>query len=443
MSECKTGSRRHFLKQSSGILAGTALGAQLSVARGAHAEGSDEMKVGLIGCGRRGTGAALDCLETGRGVKLVAMGDVFPHKIRSSHKHLKKKRPKQVDVPADHKFSGFDAYQKVIDSGVDLVLIATPPGFRPVQYKAAVDAGKHVFMEKPCCVDAPGYRSLLETNKLADQKNLKVGVGLQRRHQKSYLDVIKRVHDGAIGELQFLRVYWNMSGLWNFPRKAGQSEMEYQLVNWLYFVWLSGDHIVEQHCHNLDVGNWIKGGHPVTAAGMGGRQVRRFGPRGDFGHIYDHHCVEFTYADGMKMFSQCRQTPNCGWHVVEFAHGSKGLATCTTKVGKIDDFAGQSVYRAPRKQPNPYDQEHVDLIHAIHNDEKYNESHHAAEASFTAVLGRMATYSGNEVKWDEAIAKGPSEMPERLALDADPPVQADASGSYEHAVAMPGIYKAY
>jgi predicted dehydrogenase len=215
------------------------------------------------------------------------------------------------------------------------------------------------------------------------------------------------------------------------------------LANWLYFVWLSGDHIVEQHCHNLDVGNWIKGTHPVTAAGMGGRQVRRFGPRGDFGHIYDHHSVEFTYADGIKMFSQCRQTPNCGWQVAEYAHGSKGIATCTTKLGKIESLAGQRVYRAPRKGPNPYDQEHVDLIHAIRSNERYNEGHHAADASFTAVLGRMATYSGNEVKWDEAVAKGPSEMPERLALDADPPVLADADGSYEHAVATPGIYKAY
>ncbi|MBN1589083.1 MAG: Gfo/Idh/MocA family oxidoreductase, partial [Pirellulales bacterium] len=391
MTEKQAPSRRDFLKRSGGILAGTTLAANLSFARGAHAAGSDQMKIGLVGCGGRGTGAADNCLAADKNVKLVAVGDAFADRASRSLKQLRKRHADRVEVPDDRVFIGLDAYQKVIDSDVDLVLIVTPPGFRPVQYQAAVEAGKHVFMEKPCCVDAPGYRSLLETNKAADEKNLKVGVGLQRHHQKSYIESIKQIQDGAIGELSFLRVFWNMGGLWSFPRSPEQTEMEYQLRNWLYFVWLSGDHIVEQHVHNLDIGNWIKGAHPVTAAGMGGRQVRRFGPENAYGHIFDHHAVEFTYADGTKMFSQCRQTPGCDPAVAEFAHGTKGVANCGVR---IEDAAGERIYRAPRKAPNPYGQEHVDLIRAIRNDEKYNEGHYAADASFTGVLGRMATYSG-------------------------------------------------
>ncbi len=432
-------SRRDFLKKSSAaVAAATALGS-LSLSRGVHAAEANQMKIALIGCGGRGTGAAADCLNMNKNVKLVAVADAFADNAKGTAALLGKQFGDRVDLPAERIFSGFDAYQKAIDSGVDMVLIATPPGFRPIHYKAAIAAGKHVFMEKPCCVDAPGFRSLMETNKLADEKNLKVGVGLQRHHQAHYVEALKRIKDGAIGDINFLRVYWNGAGVWNRRRQPGQTEMEYQMRNWYYFVWLCGDHIVEQHVHNMDIGNWTKGDHPVQANGLGGRQVRKFGPDGDFGHIYDHHCVEFTYADGTKMFSQCVHMNNIWSPVMEAAHGTKGVALTSHNDAKIE---GENKWRQA-DSPNPYEVEHVDLMDAIVNDKKYNEGWYGATSSFTAVFGRMATYSGKVVTWDEAVAKGPSEMPEKFAWDANPPVMPDANGSYEAAVAVPGIYKPY
>ncbi len=441
MSNKDKASRRDFLKKSSAALAGTALAGSLNVARNAHAAGDDMIKVALIGCGGRGKGAATNCLQSCDNVKLIAVADAFEEKSKAAADGLKKKFGDKVDVPQERIFAGFDGYKKAIASGCDMVIMATPPGFRPIQYKAAIDAGKHVFMEKPCCVDAPGFRSLMETNKKADQKGLKVGVGLQRHHQAPYIETVKRIQDGALGDLSFLRAYWNGGGVWVRSREAlakhwgrKPTEMEYQVWNWYYFVWLCGDHICEQHVHNLDVCNWIKDAHPVEANGMGGRQVRK-GP--DVGQIFDHHFIEFTYDDGSKMYSQCRHIRNCWNNVSEAAHGTEGTSDCR---GKID---GKNEWRSREKGISPYDQEHIDLNAAIRNNEKYNEGWYGATSSFTAVFGRMATYSGKVVKWDEAVAKGPSEMPEKFAFDADPPVMPDADGSYEHAVAMPGIYKPY
>lgn len=432
-------SRRTFLRNSSLTVAGTSLVSGLSLARGAHgAESSDKLKIGLIGAGGRGRGAVFNCIGSCPNTELVAVCDAFEDNAKGAAQMFKEKLGDRVNLPDERVFTGFDGYQKVIDSGVDMVLIATPPGFRPTQYKAAIEAGKHVFMEKPCCVDAPGFRSLVETNKLADEKNLKVGVGLQRHHQAPYIETIKRIKDGAIGDLQYFRVYWNGGGVWNRTRQPNQTEMEYQMRNWYYFVWLCGDHIAEQHVHNMDIANWIMDAHPVEAHGLGGRQVRKFGPSGDFGHIYDHHAVEFTYANGAKMFSQCCHFGNCWDQVSEFAYGTKGFAQCD---GKIN--AGDDKWRYREESSNPYDQEHIDLMDAIVNDKPFNEGHYGATSSFTAVLGRMATYSGKLVTWDEAVEKGPNEMPETLAWDANPPVLPDANGSYEHAVAVPGVYKPY
>ncbi|NUQ65508.1 MAG: Gfo/Idh/MocA family oxidoreductase [Pirellulales bacterium] len=443
MSDTRRASRRDFLKTSSAAFAGAALASGLSVARSAHAAGSGELKVVLIGCGGRGQGAIRDCMNaskiTGEKIRLIAVADAFEKKARDAFDRLKKEGDysSMVDVPDDRVFSGFDCYEKAIAVGPDLVILATSPGFRPIHYQAAIAAGKHVFMEKPCCVDAPGYRSLLETNKAADAKGLKVGVGLQRHHEPRYQETIKRIQDGAIGDLKYLRAYWNGAGVWVRPRRPEQTEMEYQMDNWYYFVWLSGDHICEQHVHNLDVCNWVKGGHPVEANGMGGRQVRR---GKDVGHIYDHHFIEFTYDDGTKMFSQCRHIPKCWDSVSEFAHGTKGWADCS---GKELHVAGKKQWEFLGERPSAMVQEHADLQKAIRSGEPYNEGHYGADSSFTAVLGRMATYSGQVVKWDDAVAGGPSEMPETYAWDAKPPVLPDESGSYEHAVAMPGIYKAY
>jgi predicted dehydrogenase len=442
MKPARATSRRSFLKTSSGLLAGASLATGLGVARTAHAAEGGPIKVGLVGCGHRGTGAAVDCLHADKDVKLVAVGDVFEKRPAGALAELKKnKLADRVDVPQDRVFVGFDAYQKVLDAGIDLVILATPPGFRPMHYKAAVEAGKHIFMEKPCCVDAPGYRSLVESNKVADEKNLKVGVGLQRHHQAPYLEMLKRIHDGAIGDLQYMRVYWNSGGVWDWPRRPEQTEMEYQMTNWYYFVWLCGDHILEQHIHNIDVGNWIKGDHPVEAQGMGGREVRKFEPDEDYGHIFDHHAVEFTYADGTKMFSQCRHMRNTWPAVSEYAVGTKGSADMEwTRKFVIRDAKGKRVYNFRGKNPSPYRQEHVDLVRAIRKDEKYNEGHNGAMASLSAILGRMATYSGKVIRWDEAAASMRDEMPQAFSWDAKLPVMPDENGSYEHAVPIPGKF---
>ncbi len=422
MNDTKKPSRRDFLKGSTAAVAGTALAGSLSIARSAHAQGGNELKVALIGCGGRGTGAAGNCLGSIDNVKMVAVADAFEDRAKGVANGLKKKFKDKVDIPDDRIFVGFDAYQKAIDCGVDVVLMATPPGFRPIHYKAAIDAGKHVFMEKPCCVDAPGFRSLMESNKKADEKGLKVVVGLQKRHQDSYIEGIKKIQDGEIGDFMFSRVYWNSSGVWGRGRKPEQTEMEYQMRNWYYFVWLCGDHICEQHVHNLDIGNWVKGEHPVEANGMGGREVRK---GKDHGQIFDHHFIEFTYPDGTKMYSQCRHIPGCWRAVTEFVHGTKGVCDC----------------QSGRNQRSPFDQEHIDLIDAIRNDKPCNDGWYGATSSFTAVLGRMATYSGKVVKWDEAVEKGPDEMPQKYAFDADPPVMPDENGNYP--VPVPGLYKPY
>ena len=354
---------------------------------------------------------------------------------RGAAQSLKTQFGEKVDLPADRVFIGLDAYQKAIDCGADAVLLVEPPGFRPAHYKAAVEAGKHIFMEKPCCVDAPGFRSLMETNKLADKKGLKVVVGLNTRHTPSAIETVKRIHDGAIGPVKYLRAYGNNAGVWTRERQRGETEMEYQIRDWYYFVWLSGDFNVEQHVHGLDLANWANGDqHPVEANGMGGRQVRK---GNHVGHIYDHHFVEYTYADGTKLFSQCRHIPNC-WGAGDVSvHGVKGEAEGSGRITGENPWR----YNGPRIDGHP--QEHVDWIGFIRENKPHNEGYYGATSSFTAVLGRMATYSGQVVRWDEAVAKGPDEMPERIAWDAKPRILPDNSGSYEHAVAIPGIYKAY
>ncbi|MCR4414142.1 MAG: Gfo/Idh/MocA family oxidoreductase [Thermoguttaceae bacterium] len=425
----------------------TAAGAALAavpLVRSVHAAGSDVLRLAFIGCGGRGTGACRDALVASGSVKLVAMADVLRDRLESSLRNLLQidEIKEKIDVPPERRFTGFDAYQKAIDCGVDVVLLTTPPVFRPMQYAAAVKAGKHVFMEKPCCVDAPGYRSLVETNRQAKAKKLSVVVGLQRRHQKNYLEAMRRLRDGAVGEVMFLRTYFNMpSGIDHSRRPANMTEMEWQLRRWGYFTWLSGDHIVEQAVHEIDIANWVMNGHPVRANGMGGRQVRT--GRGN-GQIYDHFCVEYEHEHGVRHFCQARQIGGCWEHVSDNVHGTKGVMTLgsgpygTGKAGYrtekqlLEDFGGR----------NPYQQEHVDLQASIRGDGPYVfDGDHGADSSFTAVLGRMAVYSGRVVTWDEAVRSELNLLPAKLALDADPPVLPDADGFYP--VAMPGQTKAW
>jgi predicted dehydrogenase len=424
-----------------------------ALARTAHAAGNESIKVALIGCGGRGTGAVTQVLATPGPIKLWAMADLFAEQLekslailtrgatpRDSYEARGTFGPEQIDVPPERRFVGLDAYRQAIESGVDLVLLATPPGFRPVQYAAAVAAGKHVFMEKPCCVDAPGFRMLMESNKLAEQKGLKVGVGLQRRHNSPYIEALKRIHDGAIGDPLFLRAYWNCAGTWVRPRRPNESEMEYQIRNFQYFVWTGGDLIVEAHAHNLDVCNWIMQGHPVEAQGMGGRQVPVDGSQG---HTFDHHAVEFTYPNGVKLFSQSRYIPGCWSAVSEFVHGTKGQAILSGSSGPDThvSIAGQKPWQYRGQKPNAWAQEQADLVQSIRRNDKHHEGWYGATSSFTGVLGRMATYSGQLVNWDDAVAKGPSEMPEKLDLAAQPRVLPDAKGNY--AAAIPGVTKPY
>lgn len=412
------------------------------------------IKLALVGCGGRGTGAVMQVLRVGAGpIKLWAMADLFSDQIERSLAMLTRGAkprdgyepcgsfgPEQIDVPPERRFVGFDAYQKAIESGADLVFLTTPAGFRPHHYAAAVQAGRHVFLEKPCCVDAPGFRSLMESNAIAHQKGLKIGVGLQRRHSPAYREIVPRIRDGAIGRLKILQAYFNCAGSWTRARKPGESEMQFQIRNPQYFVWLCGDSIVDAEVHNLDVCNWIAGDHPIEANGMGGRQAA---PDAVHGQTFDHHFVEFTYASGVKLFSQCRYLPGCWDRCAEAAFGATGKASMSGWGGGEGGVSlkGDTSWRYTGPRVNAWEQEQADLIAAIRDNRPYHEGWYGATSSFTGVFGRMATYSGQVVHWDDAVAKGPSEMPSRLAFDASPPAMPNAQGHY--AAPMPGVTKPY
>ncbi len=431
--------RRSFLQLSTTALAGTSLAACTAPVRLRHRQ-DDLLRIALVGCGGRGTGAAIQALSTAGPVRLVAMADAFQDRLEGSLAAIQKQMAERgqadrVDVPPARRFVGFDAYRQAMAEDVDVVLLTTPPGFRPLHFEHAVERGLHVFMEKPVAVDAPGVRRILAAAERAEARGLKVGVGLQRHHEARYQETVQRLRDGAIGELRLLRCYWNGAGVWVRARQPGWTEMEYQMRNWYYFTWLCGDHIVEQHIHNLDVCNWILGGPPVQAQGQGGRQVRT-GP--DTGQIFDHHFVEFTYADGTKVLSQCRHIPGCWNSVSEHAHGTLGVADVSA--GRIQAAGGWS-WRFRGENPNPYQVEHDQLFAAIREDRPYNEARTGAMSTMTAILGRMATYSGKVVPWDEALASDLDLAPTRYAWDAEPPVLPDAEGRYP--VPVPGRTRAW
>jgi myo-inositol 2-dehydrogenase/D-chiro-inositol 1-dehydrogenase len=411
--------------------------AGLDLTRMAHAAESETIRIGFVGCGNRGSGACLDALSTKAPVKLVAVGDLFAERIEISLKNLQNHEETRgrIDVPPDRRFAGFDAYQKVIDSGVDLVLLTTPPHFRPIHYAAAVKAGKHVFMEKPCCVDAPGFRTLVAANEEAKRKRLSVVVGLQRHHQRNYLEGIQKIRDGAVGQILFIRTYYNaLGGRAGVHKPPGMSEMGYQIRHWSLFCWLCGDHLVEQATHVIDVANWVMDAHPLRANGMGGRQVR-VGPGN--GDIWDHHAIEFEYAGGVRNFCQARQQPGTWEHVSDNVHGTQGVLTIGSGAWGMG-AATPRMMRSKGARDNPYQQEHDDLVASIRGTGPYRfEGDYGATSSMTAVMGRMATYSGQVVTWDEAVKSESRLAPKRYAFDADPPTLPDAQGNYP--VAMPGI----
>jgi len=418
--EVENSSRRAFLKSSTGAIIGGSLASGLAIAPRAHAASDDLIRVGLIGCGGRGTGAASQALHSKGNVKLVAMADAFKDRLDSSLQSLQKDAEikDRIDVPAERCFVGFDGYKDVINAGVDLVILATPPGFRPIHFKQAIDSNKHVFMEKPIAVDAPGVRSVVASNEEAKKRGLAVGVGLQRHHQNHYLDAIKRLKDGAIGDITSMRAYWNGAGLWVRPRQEGQTEMEYQMRNWYYFNWLCGDHIVEQHIHNLDVINWVKDAYPIRCQGMGGREVRK---GDDYGEIFDHHAVEFEYADGSRMYSFCRHIANCWNSVSEHGQGTKGTFDFDDRVATIN-AKGETPWRYRGEKNDPYQTEHDDLFASIRSGNPLNEGEFGAYSTMTAIMGRMATYSGKTIEWKDALASNLNLAPAEYSWNATPPV---------------------
>jgi myo-inositol 2-dehydrogenase / D-chiro-inositol 1-dehydrogenase len=428
--------RRDFLKATA-MLAGGAMISSIPLA-GAYASGSDTIKIALIGCGDRGTGAAFQALSTKFNIKLVAMADAFQDRLDSSYQSLSGKFAAKMDVPKERQFVGFDAYLKAIPLA-DVVLLTTPPGFRPIHFEEAVKQNKQVFMEKPVAVDAPGIRKVLAAAEEAKKKKLNVVVGLQRRYQTNYRESMKRINDGAIGDIMSGQVYWNSGGVWVRPRKANQTEMEYQMRNWYYFNWLCGDHIVEQHVHNIDIANWMKNGHPVSVQGTGSRAWRT---GKDYGEIYDNHSVELTYADGAVIHSQCRHFEGISNRVDESFQGTKGkIFLSGSNQAIMKDYSGKELYNHNTKgNANPYQTEHDELFDAVSKGEyKFSNVDYAATSTFSAIIGRYATYSGQTIKWDEALASNISLMPERFAWDANPRLMPDEKGLYP--IAMPGQAK--
>ena len=396
------------------IKTGAALGAMATFGalktNYAWAQGNGRIKVGLVGCGGRGTGAAGDASKASKDVQIVALGDVFPWRINDARNNLKGLGD-QFAVPEDKGFVGFDAYKQVVDNGgIDLVIFATPPGFRPLHVAYAVDKGKHVFMEKPVAVDPVGARSIIASGEVAKAKKLAIVTGTQRRHQQRYIETIQHIRDGDIGDVTSGRIYWNQGGLWMNKREEGWSDVEWQLRNWLYFTWLSGDHIVEQHVHNIDVMNWVMDATPTKVYGMGGRQVRT-DPA--YGHIFDHFAIEYEFPNGALWAGQCRQIDGTASRVGEDIIGSKGTAyTGGTRGAKTWRFDGD--------ERNPYEQEHVDLIASIQKGEPLNEAKRIAESTLTAIMARESAYTGQEVTWDQIMNSSLSLAPvplDQLKMD--------------------------
>ena len=478
-------SRRQFLGASTALSAGAALAGGLTLAQSANVSGSDQMKVALIGSGGRGSGAIRDRAQVGDNYKIVAVADAFERSARGVAGSLRNDGNNQehflynkIDIPQDQVFGGLDSYKKAIDclNPGDSVILTSPPGFRPYHYRAAVEKGLHVFMEKPVCVDAPGFRHIMETNAMADAKNLKVCVGYCYRYDARFVNLIEQLHAGKIGDITFTRGYYNTSPIWCRFRDPGEDETAFQVRNWYHFVWACGENIVEQHCHRIDINNWMhsKGdrmAHPVSANAMGGRLVKSgredwlknappfaereawdawYQPiRENFyrhGQAWDYFFVEYTYADGSRSFSQCRHIRNVWNRDDDFVHGTAGTGTSGLTSGGVPVLRGedeQEIWRNTERFPKGmYQWEHDCHVDAIRNDKPMNDGYHSAMSSMMAVLGREAAYSGRTLQWDELVARGRSYFSdgELTSFDQKAPVQPDANGFYESTVPVPGVY---
>jgi predicted dehydrogenase len=426
MTEKAPTTRRDFLKTAAA--AGGALAAGLTMVPHVHAGGGDVLRIGLIGCGGRGTGAAGQALQADPNVKLVAMGDAFEDRLLSSLDTLSQdeKIAAKVDVKPEMRFVGFDAYKKVLASGVDVVLLTTPPHFRPIHLMAAVEAGKHVFAEKPVAVDAPGVRFAQEACDKAKKKGLSLVSGLCLRYDTSYRDTVKRLHDGAAGDVVSIHANDLRGKIWDKPRQKEWSDMEWQMRNWYYFTWLSGDFNVEQHVHNLDAMAWLmKDEYPTKAVGMGGRQVRT---EEKFGNIYDHHSVVYEYPSGVKLFSFCRQQIDCKNDITVYVAGTRGTSVVSEHEMSITTDKKWR-YDGPMNQM--YQAEHDELFASIRSGKPINNGEYMCKSTLMAIMGRMATYTGQVITWDMALSSKENLSPEKYEWGPIP----------TPAVALPGKTK--
>jgi predicted dehydrogenase len=406
------GSRRDFLKTTAAV-AGATLAAQVAVPA-VHAAGSDVLRVGLIGCGGRGTGAASQALNADPHVKLIALADVFQDRLQHCLDNLKKEDgiAAKIDVKEDHCFTGFDAYKQLLATEVDVVLLATPPHFRPAHLTAAINAGKHIFAEKPVAVDAPGVRAVMAACAEAKRKNLALVSGLCYRYENPKRELMKRIHDGAVGDIVALHCAYNTHGLWMKPRQEGWTDMEWQLRNWLYFTWLSGDHIVEQHIHSLDKMGWaMQDQPPERAYGLGGRQSRT---DPEYGQIFDHHAVVFEYKNGIKLFSYCRQQDGCPEDVNDYVMGTKG--TADVQRHRITGAHAWRYVEPAEGKDDMYQNEHNALFASIRAGKPLYNGDYMTKSTLMAILGRMATYTGQFITWDKALNSQEDLSPAKYVL---------------------------
>jgi predicted dehydrogenase len=418
-------SRRAFLKQSTTAVAGS-LVAGLSVAHGAHVTGSDAIRVGLVGCGGRGTGAATQVLNADRGTRLVAVCDAFEDRMQASLKSMRAQKDiaDRVLVDSDHQFAGFDGYKQVIASDVDVVLLATPPHFRPMHLRACIEAGKHVFAEKPVAVDAPGVRSVLETTELAKRKNLFIVSGLNGRYSPSLQEIVRRIQDGAIGKIVALHAARYGGGVWVRPREPGMTDMQYQMRNWYYFTWLSGDFNVEQFVHQLDRMAWVMSNqYPARCYSTGGRQART-GP--EYGHIYDHFSSVFEYPQGVRVFTTTRHQQGCTSESQALVMGTKGLADLSA--GTI---TGENPWQAPdHRREDTHQLEQDAFLAALRAGKVINNGDYMAKSTLMAIMTRMSAYTGQSLTWEQILNSRQDLSPSGYTWDSQPP---------EAQVAVPGV----
>ncbi len=415
--------RREFLGLGSAIAAGVLVGCSTSKKRTIEippfrdqAPDGPLLKAGLIGCGGRGTGAALNFLNAGPNLKVTALADLFEDRLESARKTLKEENNNVVEDK--NCFIGFDAYKKLLDTDVDYIILATPPHFRPMQFAAAVLAKKNVFMEKPVAVDPVGAKIIMSTSKKAEALGLSVGTGTQRRHQRDYVATFKHVYEGSVGDIVGGNCYWNQGQLWYRNPRKEWTEMEYMVRDWVNWTWLSGDHIVEQHVHNIDVINWFTGLHPLKAVAFGARERRVTGNQ------YDFFSVDFTYENDMHVHSMCRQVNDCVNNVSERVQGSNGYSNCRNTIYNADGSVkwkydyGKDENGEDRKyvKVSPYDQEHIDLVTAIRENKPYVEAENTAISTLGAIMGRISAYTGREVTWEEMMQSDFQIVPKEYKL---------------------------